>query len=73
MKNQQFIILCLLVVIGFCVLWFKLDNNNIEQDIINLESNVEWIKTTTDWLSNSIWQLEYQIDSFCPTHWPVND
>ena len=26
MKNRQFIVLCCLIVIGFCVLWFKLDS-----------------------------------------------
>lgn len=70
MKNRQFIILCILIIVGFSILYYQNDRN---QNISSLENNIEWIKTTTDWIGNSIWRIEYSIDDLCPSHWPIND
>ena len=64
MKNRQFIILCLLVVIGFCVLWFQ--NNkiyNYEKDLYwyilwSTEMTQDKIDISSQWILKAIYWLD---------------
>ena len=68
MKNRQFIVLCCLIVIQplVCYIMFWYYSHYIDRKVLSIESN-------TEWLTNSLEGIEYQLDKFCPTHWPVND
>lgn len=65
MKNRQFIILCILVIVGFSILYIQ--NDKIEY---NISTYIEWrslwsveliqdkIDTTAEWILKAIYWLD---------------
>lgn len=72
MKNRQFIVLCLLVVIGFCVLWFKIDKVDNKSDVLervirNVDQNVANMDV---YYRDKLQDMEYMVEDISDT---VND